>query len=220
MSDGPDLRQARDDVVAFGRRALKDGLVTGTAGNLSVRVGDVMAITPSSVPYEIMGPDAVCVVRLSDGTLESGIRRSSETPMHRAVYAACSAGAIVHTHPQFVVALSCVLDVLPAAHYAMARLGGPVRVAPYARYGSEELAAVAVEGLEGRSAVILRNHGALTYGATLDEAYQRAATLEWLASVYWHASMLGTPLLLDDVQLSEVLEAARAFRDGEGVSSQ
>ena len=171
-----------------------------------------MAITASSVPYEDMGPDDVCVVRISDGALQSGKRPSSETPMHRAIYAQSSAGAIIHTHPLFVVAVSSVLDVLPAVHYAMAKLGGPIRVAPYARFGSKQLAAVAAEGIEGRTAVILRNHGALTYGDTLMEAYERALTLEWLASAYWHARTLGAPQLLDDQQLADVAAAARAFR--------
>ena len=216
MSNGSDLLQVRDSLVTFARRAVGDGLISGTSGNFSVRVGDVMAITPSGVPYEVMDPAEVCMVRVSDGALEAGTRPSSETPMHRAVYAATDAGATVHTHSQFVVALSSVLEVLPAVHYAMATLGGPVRVASYARFGTKQLATVAVVGLEGRTAVILRNHGALTYGATLAEAYQRALTLEWLASVYWYARMLGSPKLLDERQLAEVAEAVRAFRYGEG----
>jgi len=175
-----------------------------------------MTITPSGVAYEVMEPDEVCVVRVSDGMRESGTRPSSETPMHLAVYAASTARAVVHTHSRVVVALSAVLEVLPAVHYAMARLGGPVRVAPYARFGSEHLATLAAAGLEGRSAVILRNHGALTYGATLIEAYEKALTLEWLASVFWHARLLGTPKLLDEQQLAEVA-AAGAYRHGEGV---
>lgn len=216
MFDRPEFRQVREDIIAFGRRAVRDELVSGTAGNFSVRIGDVMAITPSSVAYAVMEPGEVCVVRVSDGTLESGTRPSSETRMHLAVYAGSAAGAVVHTHSRVVVALSSVLDVLPAVHYAMARLGGPVRVVPYARFGTDQLATLAATGLEGRSAVILRNHGALTYGATLVEAYEKALTLEWLASVYWHARMLGSPKLLDERQLAEVA-AAGASRHGEGV---
>ena len=214
MSDGPNLSQMRDDVIAFGRRAVSDGLITGTAGNFSIRVGEVMAITPSGVPYDLIDPTEVCIVRISDGALECGTNPSSETAMHRAAYAASGAGAMVHTHPPFVVALSSVMDVLPAVHYAMASLGGPVRVAPYALFGTEELAKVAVASLEGRTAVILRNHGALAYGDTLDEAYERASTLEWLAMVYWHARMLGAPMVLDDQQLSEVA-SVRASRVGQ-----
>src|SRR5262249_57130501 len=108
-------------------------------------------------------------------------------------YQASHAAAIVHTHSPFVVALSTVLDELPAVHYAMADLGGPVRVAPYARFGTTQLAASAAAALAGRSAVILRNHGALTCGPTLERAYERARTLEWLAPVYWYAPLAGAP---------------------------
>ena len=178
---------------------MSDGLITGARPATSVSgSARSMAITPSGVPYDLIDPSEVCIVRISDGALECGTNPSSETAMHRAAYAASRAGAMVHTHPPFVVALSSVLDVLPAVHYAMASLGGPVRVAPYALFGTEELAKVAVASLEGRTAVILRNHGALAYGDTLDEAYERASTLEWLAMVYWHARMLGAPMLLDD----------------------
>ena len=135
--------------------------------------------------------------------------------MHLAVYRATGAGAIVHTHSPFVVALSTVLDELPAVHYAMADLGGIVRVAPYTRFGTPQLAANAVAALAGRSAVILRNHGALTYGPDLARAYDRAVTLEWLARVYWYARLAGTPQTLSEAALTEVSDAARELRYGE-----
>src|SRR6266550_9048836 len=193
-----------------------DDLAPGTSGNLSVRRGELMAITPSGMPYERMTPSDICLVRTSDATRLSGPRPSTETPMHLAMYQASHAAAIVHTHSPFVVALSTVLDELPAVHYAMAGLGGLVRVTPYARFGTQELADGAVAALRGRTAVILRNHGALTYGATLEQAYDRARTLEWLASVYWHARMAGRPRTLTAAQLDEVREATRAIRYGEG----
>jgi L-fuculose-phosphate aldolase len=205
----------RGDLVAFGRRLAGDDLAYGTSGNLSVRAGDLMAITPSGVPYDTMTPAGICLVEVADGTVAAGHRPSTETPMHLAVYRATSAGAIVHTHSPFVVALSSVLDELPAIHYAMAGLGGPVRVAPYARFGTGGLADSALAALAGRRAVILRNHGALAYGSTLAQAYERAAVLEWLARVYWHACLVGTPRTLDAAALAEVAEAARAFRYGE-----
>jgi L-fuculose-phosphate aldolase len=124
----------------------------------------------------------------------------------------------VHTHSPFVVALSTVLDELPAVHYAMADLGGPVRVAPYARFGTAQLAAGAAAALAGRSAVILRNHGALTCGPTLARAYERARTLEWLARVYWYARLAGTPRTLSEAALIEVSDAVRALRYGEMVA--
>jgi len=206
----------RASLVDHGRRMVHDGLVDGVSGNLSARAGDLIAITPSGVPYQDMAPADICLVRPTDGSTAAGGRPSTETPMHLAVYRATDAAAIVHTHSPFVVALSTVLDELPAVHYAMAGLGGLVRVTPYARFGTQELADGAVAALRGRTAVILRNHGALAYGATLGQAYDRARTLEWLASVYWHARMAGRPKTLTAAQLDEVREATRAIRYGEG----
>ena len=206
----------RESLVDYGRRMVRDGLVDGMSGNLSARSGDLIAITPSGAPYEDMAPADICLVRPGDGSTAGPGRPSTETPMHLAVYRATDAEAIVHTHSPFVVALSTVLDELPAVHYAMAGLGGLVRVTPYARFGTQELADGAVAALRGRTAVILRNHGALAYGATLGQAYDRARTLEWLASVYWHARMAGRPRTLTAAQLDEVREATRAIRYGEG----
>ena len=205
----------REDLVAFARRMAGDGLAQGTSGNLSVRRQDMVAITPSGVPYERMGPADICLVRVTDGAPQPGLRPSTETPMHLAVYRATGADAIVHTHSPFVVALSTVLDELPAVHYAMADLGGIVRVAPYTRFGTPQLAASAVAALAGRSAVILRNHGALTCGPDLARAYDRAVTLEWLARIYWYARLAGTPRTLSEAALTEVSDATRELRYGE-----
>ena len=139
--------------------------------------------------------------------------------MHLAVYRATGAAAVVHTHSPFVIALSTVLDELPAVHYAMADLGGPVRVAPYVRFGTAQLAASAAAKLAGRHAVILRNHGALACGPTLERAYERARTLEWLARVYWYARLAGTPQTLSESALAEVSDAVRALRYGETAPS-
>jgi len=205
----------REDLVAFARRMAGDDLAPGTSGNLSVRRQDTIAITPSGVSYERMGTADICLVRVADGTPQPGLRPSTETPMHLAVYRATGAGAIVHTHSPFVVALSTVLDELPAVHYAMADLGGIVRVAPYTRFGTPQLAASAVAALAGRNAVILRNHGALACGPDLARAYDRALTLEWLARVYWYARLAGAPQTLSEAALTEVSDATRELRYGE-----
>lgn len=216
----PSLTAQRNDLTAFGRRLQPDDLAEGTSGNLSARVGELVAITPSGVPYGDITPDDICLVQLADGAQVAGQRGagrrpSTETPMHLAVYRATDAVAVVHTHSPYVVALSTVLDELPAVHYAMADLGGPVRVAGYARFGTEQLAGNAIAALAARRAVILRNHGALTYGPSLARAYGRAQVLEWLARVYWYARLAGTPRTLDPAALDEVAEATRAIGYGE-----
>jgi len=216
-SDSDGLRAARAQLVSYSARLLDDGLAVGSAGNMSVRAGDTVAITPSGVSYAEMRPEDVCLVTL-DGAEPAGLAQetpSSETPMHLAIYAATSAGAVVHTHSPEVIALSAAREELPAIHYAITGLGGPVRVAPYVRFGSAGLAAAAVAALDGRSAVILRNHGAVTYGRDLAQAYDRALLLEWLARTYRLALSYGEPSILSAAELDEVTAESRRRRYGE-----
>jgi sugar/nucleoside kinase (ribokinase family)/ribulose-5-phosphate 4-epimerase/fuculose-1-phosphate aldolase len=227
-SDPDELAAARAELVRYGQRLLADGLSVGSAGNLSLRVGDAVAITPSGVAYQEMTPAGICLVTLAgpqpggeDGAEDVGRPAtpssqtpSSETPMHLAVYAATRAAAVVHTHSPEVIALSAGRTELPAIHYAITALGGPVRVAPYARFGSAQLAAAAVEALDGRRAVILRNHGAVTYGDSLAQAYDRALLLEWLARAYRLALSYGEPAVLSAAELDEVAAESRRRRYG------
>ena len=215
-----ELAAARAELVSYGTRLLDDGLAAGSAGNLSVRMGDIVAITPSGIPYADLRPADICLVssagaRLDEDGTDPLQTPSSELPMHLAIYAAASAAAVVHTHSPEVVALSASRPELPAIHYAISALGGPVRVAPYLRFGSAALAAAAVEALAGRSAVILRNHGAVTYGRHLAQAYERALLLEWLARTYRLALSYGEPATLSASELSEVAAESRRRRYGE-----
>jgi len=220
-ADSDELQAARAQLVTFSARLLDDGLAVGSAGNMSVRVGDVVAITPSGIGYADMRPADVCLVTPAghEHTDEAGCGNqetpSTETPMHLAIYAATDAQAVVHTHSSEVIALSASRDELPAIHYQITGLGGPVRVAPYVRFGSAGLAAAAVEALDGRSAVILRNHGAVTYGRDLAQAYDRALLLEWLARTYRLALSYGEPAILSAEALDEVAAEAKRRRYGE-----
>ncbi len=201
---------ARSALVAFGRRLVSEGLAIGTAGNLSVRVDDLIAITPSSLAYELLEPDDICVMSLDGRQVDGRAALSSEWPLHSSIYEATDAGAVVHTHSPEVVALSATCEALPAIHYAIVALGGPVPVVGYTRFGSRQLANNAVEVLATHRAAILQNHGAVTYGATLVQAFERALLLEWLAHVYRLSLAYGTARILTTEELDDVAaEAAR-----------
>jgi L-fuculose-phosphate aldolase len=215
MHADANLQIAREQLVSYCGRLAADGLAVGAAGNMSVRIGDHVAVTPSGVPYTELAPDDVCVVTMSGDEIDAPETPSSELPMHLAIYAATGAEAVVHTHSAEVIALSAGNDELPAIHYAIAGLGGPVRVAGYTRFGSAGLAAAAVKALDGRRAAILQNHGAVCYGRTLPEAYDRAVLLEWLARVYRLARTYGEPRILSAAELDEVAAEARRRRYGE-----
>jgi L-fuculose-phosphate aldolase len=198
------LQRAREDLVAYGRRLAPDGLAIGTAGNLSCRAGDVVAITPRGVGYEVIEPQHICLVSLDGDWIDAPLGPSSELPMHLAVYRHCDAAAVVHTHSAFATALGTVIDQLPPIHYLISLLGGPVRVAPYATPGSPELAKYMATALEGRSAVLLGNHGTITTGDSLEQAYSRALLLEWLCGLYYRARLFGEPRLLDPEEIDKV----------------
>jgi L-fuculose-phosphate aldolase len=209
------LAAARAELVSYGARMLADGLAVGSAGNLSARIGDTVLITPSGVPYHEMRTGDICAVA-PDGThLDAPELPSAETPMHLAVYAATPALAVVHTHSAEVVAVSATCSELPAIHYAITSLGGPVPVASYQRFGSAGLAEAAVAALSGRRAVILQNHGAICYGASVAEAYERAVLLEWLARVYRLARAHGEPRILSAAELGDVSAELARIRYGE-----
>ncbi|MFC9928270.1 class II aldolase/adducin family protein [Streptomyces sp. NPDC127190] len=201
------------DVVAAARRTVADGLVVGTSGNVSARVGDLVLVTPSGVPYDRLTPDDITGVDLTGRQVLGTRVPTSELPMHLAVYRATDARAIVHTHAVHATAVSTLVPELPPIHYMTAALGGPVRVAPYAAYGSEELAGHVLRALAGRSGCLLRNHGTLTYGADLDQAYDRTAQLEWMCRVWLTASSVPglTPTLLTEAQLGEAASRLEGY---------
>ena len=213
-------RTARDaterawhELVATARRSVSDGLVVGTSGNVSVRVGDTVLVTPTGVPYDRLGPEDVCGVGLEGGQVLGSLVPTSELPMHLAVYRATDARAVVHTHAVHATAVSTLVRELPLIHYMAAALGGPVRVATYAAYGTERLAENMLQALRDRTACLLQNHGTLSYGTTLLQAYDRTAKLEWMCRVWLTASSLPghTPALLSREEIEEVRERMKGY---------
>jgi L-fuculose-phosphate aldolase len=178
------LEQARDDVVRTCREMAAAGLVVGTSGNVSIRAGALLAVSPSGVDYAELTADLVGVHRLDGTPVQAPLRPTSEMPLHLGIYAASSAAAIVHTHSVAATALSTLADELPAIHYQVAMFGGPVPVAAYATYGSQELARHVVAALRSRTACLMANHGAVTTGPDLRSALIGSRYLEWLCEVY------------------------------------
>jgi L-fuculose-phosphate aldolase len=213
------LLSARSAVARFGRRMLADGLVVGTSGNLSVRDRDLVAVSPSGLPYDEMTPELVGVYELDGTPVEARLEPTTEMPMHLSVYANTDAQAVVHTHSTAATAVGTLVDTLPTIHYLVAKFGGPVRVAPYATYGTPELAANVAAALKDRTGCLLANHGTITTGANLADAYDRAVYLEWLCEVWLRATAAGAPRLLDDEEIGRVVDklatyGVRAARPG------
>jgi L-fuculose-phosphate aldolase len=202
------LEAERERVAAASRRLAAEGLVPGTAGNVSARDGQQVAITPTGATLAELQPDQVSVVHLDGHLVEGELEPTSELDLHLGVYRRYEAGAVVHTHAPWATALSCALDELPCVHYSMLLLGGAVKVAPYATFGTPELAESVIQALEGRTAALMANHGAIAYGAGMDQAVELSLLLEWACAVYWRAAALGTPSVLGEEAQKAVIEAA------------
>jgi L-fuculose-phosphate aldolase len=201
---GVELEEERRQVAGHCRRMRADGLVVGTSGNISVRSGELIAVSPSGLDYDEMTPELVGVHRLDGEPVDAPLRPTTEMPMHLAVYDRTDAQAIVHTHSTSATVLSTLVDEVPPIHYLIAMFGGPVRVAPYATYGTAELAAAMIAALQGRTACLLGNHGAVTYGPTIAAAYSQAVYLEWICDVFLRANAGGEPRLLPPEEIERV----------------
>lgn len=200
------LDDERETVAAACRRLAREGLVIATAGNVSLRAGDDVVTSPTGGVFGELEAEQMAVVDLDGNVVDGDLAPTSELELHLALYArepVC--GAVVHTHAPMATALSCVLDELPAVHYQMLAFGGPVRVAPYATFGTDELAAAVVEALEGRTAALMRNHGAISWGADLDTAVELTLLLEWACTLYWRARAIGEPSVLSEQELADVV---------------
>jgi L-fuculose-phosphate aldolase len=196
----------REQVAAACRMLAAEGLVLGTSGNVSARAGERIAVTPTGAMLADLTADEVTVVDAAGSVVAGDLQPTSELELHLGVYERYGAGAVVHTHAPMVTAVACVLDELPMIHYGMLGLGGTIRVAPYRTFGTPELAEVTLAALEGRTAALMSNHGAINYGHDLKAALDGARLLEWACTVYWRAAALGTPRLLDQDDAQAVID--------------
>ena len=203
---------AREGVVAAARALDALRLNRGTSGNVSVRFGEGLLITPSGVPTGDLTPESIVPMTMA-GTCPEGMRPSSEWRFHRDILAARpEVGAVVHAHPIHCTAFALCGREIPAVHYMIAAFGGPtVRCAPYAPYGTEALSALALAALENRSACLLANHGMIAAGADLRRAVWLADELETLCHQYAVALQVGAPLILTDAEITETIERFRGY---------
>lgn len=226
MDDELAIRKAMVESCGF---LHAQGLVTGTSGNLSVRVtestrqgsgldregfdlqfpipphGFEYLITPSSVPYDRLSPEMI--VRMNcQGTWQGNHLPSSEWYFHRDILQErTEVNVVVHTHSDFATILSIARSEIPACHYLIALFGGNnIRCAPYARFGTQQLSQGAINALTGRWACLLSNHGAIALGTTLQHAVDNAAQLEAMAKYYYFARLAGNAVILDDAQIEEI----------------
>jgi ribulose-5-phosphate 4-epimerase/fuculose-1-phosphate aldolase len=205
MSDARD--RARRDVITYAHRMHAEHLVSATAGNVSTRVAgepDVIAMTPTSLAYDALEPDDICVVTTAGERLDGRREPTSELPLHTLVYARRpEVGAIIHTHSPAAMTMAVLGWSLPPILTGLVEAaGGDVRAAPYSRPGTAEMADFTADALIDRGACFMRHHGLLAVGADLARAFLAASVTEGAARVYLDARAQGVDvpeLAPDDV---------------------
>ncbi len=213
-ADELDKRQAIIDAC---RRMNTLGINQGTSGNISVRFGNGLLITPTSVPYDAMTPDQIVFMAM-DGSHVPSQKPSSEWRFHLDILKArADVSAVVHAHPTYCTILAIMGTDIPPVHYMIAAAGGDnIRCAPYATFGTEELSEHAVRALVGRLACLLDHHGMIAVGKTLDKAMWLAVEVETLARQYHGCLQIGKPPLLSSAEIERVRQRMAGYGMAEG----
>jgi len=199
-------QRLRDELVTTAKQMSALGLTPGMSGNVSVRHGDGLYVTPSGMPYSDLCADDVVKIE-HDGSVRPGQRTpTTEWRLHRDILGARQdVHAIVHTHSLFCTTISTLRRPIPAIHYMVVLAGSDdIPCAEYATFGSAELALNALAALRGGNACLLANHGMVALAESLPKALRLAAEVETLAAQYWHAAQIGSPHILDGAELDRV----------------
>jgi L-fuculose-phosphate aldolase len=204
----------RREIVRFGKRMMESGLTSGTGGNLSVRnpEADLVAVSPSGIPYDAVTPEQVAVVDLQGKKMEGEAKPSSEYRFHLAIYDdRRDVRAVVHTHSPYATTMACLHWEIPAVHYMVGVAGKRVPVAPYATFGTEELAHNLVDAMDGCNAVLLANHGLVAVGRDLPAAFAVAEEIEFVARIYFQTRCVGLPPIIPETEMERVLEKFKSY---------
>ncbi len=203
------LSEERKTVAHYGKKLITTGLVKGTGGNISLvnRAKTLLAITPSGVDYDQVDPEDVVVVDMDGKRVEGHLIPSSELAFHLAlVKQRPDIKAVVHTHSDYATALACLRWELPAVHYLIGSAGSVVPLAPYATFGTQALADGICQTIGDGNAVLLANHGLVTVGVNLKQAFSTAEYVEYVAKIYLMTKSVGTPVLLNMEEMRAVIE--------------
>lgn len=192
---------AQIEVCETAKKMSGSGLVAGTWGNISARIDEeYMVITPSGMDYDRLFPEDMVIVNMNTFAYEGNLKPSVEVPVHAAVYLARpSINGIVHTHSTYALTLATARKPIPPICDDQVQiLGGDVRVAPYTMPGTKEMADGVVEALDERCGALIANHGAITLGRTLKEAFTASQVLEKTALIYINTQSVGGPVEISE----------------------
>jgi L-fuculose-phosphate aldolase len=223
------MEKERQQIVDFGCKMSSAGLSKGTSGNISIYDPETgyMAISPSGIGYFDTKPEDVVIMDLDGNTIDGERKPSSEHGLHTIFYLnKPDARAVVHTHSCFCTTFACLNQPVKAVHYVIGGAGvAEVACAPYATFGTQELADNVIKACGKGKAVLLANHGLVTCGPSLAKAFGLAVNMEFIAEMQWRAKCVGEPDVLSDQEMDVVMnkfksygqpKAAAAKKDGMG----
>lgn len=196
------------------REVARLGLVTGTAGNVSVRDGAHLLVTPTGRDLATLAAEDIVALDATGRVVGQG-RPTSEWRLHQVALAARpDLAAVVHTHSPAATAASALQRNIPAVHYTVIAAGGAdIPCAPYATPGSDALAAAAAEALVSRDACLLAHHGTVAAAATLSGAVGLAQMVEELAGIWLRLlAVTPNPPVLDEDECAALEVAWAAYR--------
>ncbi len=208
------MEAERKTIVRFGIKMVESGLTTGTGGNLSIldRDSGRVAVTPSGIEYKIMQPGDVVLTDLDGKVLDGGLKPTSELEFHLSVYRQRQdIQAVVHTHSPYATTMACLGMEIPAVHYLVGFAGKKVPIAPYATFGTPELAQSVAENIGDYNALLLANHGLLAVGSNMDTAFAAAEEIEFVARIYYQTLSIGKPVILPDAEMDVVCEKFKTY---------
>jgi len=203
------LENQRSAIVEMGLKMVKSGLTTDTGGNLSCadRAENLVAISPSGIDYHDMLAEDVVVLDMAGNIIDGRLKPSSETGIHLGLYhSRPDISAVVHTHSPYATTMACLNMEIPAVHYLVGFSGIKVPLAPYATFGTEQLAKNVSETIGKFNAVLMANHGLITVGPDLLRAFYTAEEIEFVARMYYQTQNIGKPVILSDREMTTVIK--------------
>lgn len=209
-----ELKNEREAVVRFGLKMVESGLTTGTGGNLSIidRNSGKVAVSPSGIEYAALQPRDVVVTDMQGNVIDGEAKPSSELGFHLSLYhRRKDVQAVVHTHSPYAVTMACLGWEIPAVHYLVGFAGKKVPLAPYATFGTPELAEIVAEYIRDYNALLLANHGLVAVGSSMDTAFAAAEEIEFVARIYYQTKSIGNPVILPDEEMDTVLEKFKTY---------
>ncbi len=202
------LAKEREAIAEFGRKLITQGLVKGTGGNISISDPEkkYLAISPSGQPYFDINPDDVIVVDFDGNQIEGTTKPSSELSFHLGLQKLRpDIHSVVHTHSIYATTIACLGWEIPAVHYLIGVIGRSIPCAPYATFGTQELADMICATIGDKNAALLANHGVVAVGDTINRAFARAEQVEYVAQLYYQTRCIGTPNILTEAQMDDLL---------------